>query len=113
MFIGALCVVAAGSHTAAYEEQATASLIGWDSTQNERCMWFAWELLRSLNGVTGLEISLLQMCQSLNLDQEESAMMATSLFQYGKHVRVVSHPTMWEEVRDPPHPPVPCLCTHS
>lgn len=37
------------------------------------------------------------MCQSLNLDQEESAMMATSLFQYGKHVRVVSHPTMWEE----------------
>lgn len=40
---------------------------------------------------------LLQMCQSLNLDQVESALMATSLFQYGKHIRVVSHPTMREE----------------
>jgi hypothetical protein len=73
-------------------EQATASLAGRGSTQMVHvvCMRVVGTKMRH-------RVAILQMCQSLDLDQVESAMMATSLFQYGKHIRVVSHPTMREE----------------
>jgi hypothetical protein len=63
--------------------------------------WFDTGMACGLLGIVESELrhwfGKLQMCRSLDLDQVESAMMATSVFQYGKYIRLVSHLTTWEE----------------